>query len=103
MLLFTSVWNLRIQNSLNLFLRLLKVSFFFRRYYIACQIANICKHFTAPASVHRDSKMFAKIGDLTSSISSEKNLPLSKDELIYRQKFPKLNSRQVYCSQLYGN
>ena len=55
-----------------------KVSIF-RRYYVACQIANICKHFTAPEhfSVHRDSKMFAKIGDLTSSmISSEKNLLL---------------------------
>ena len=38
--------------------------------------------FTAPEhfSVHRDSKMFAKIGDLTSSIiSSEKNLPLITD------------------------
>ena len=38
-----------------------------------------CKHFTALEhfSVHRDSKMFAKIGDLTSSIISfEKNLPL---------------------------
>ena len=37
------------------------------------------KHFTAPEhfSVHRHSKMFAKIGNLTSSIiSSEKNLPL---------------------------
>ena len=29
-----------------------------------CQIANICKHFTAPEhfSVHRDSKMLVKIG-----------------------------------------
>ena len=54
-----------------------KGKFFFRRYYVACQIANICKHFTAHEhfSVHRNSKMFAKIGDLTSSIiSSEKKL-----------------------------
>ena len=59
--------------------QIVKGNFFFRRYYVACQITNICKHFTAPEhfSVHRDSKMFAKIGDLTSSIiSSEKNLPL---------------------------
>jgi len=28
-----------------------KVSFFFRRYYAACQIANFCKHFTVPKYV----------------------------------------------------
>ena len=59
-----------------------KGKFFFRRYYGACQLAINCKHFTAPEhfSVHRNSKMFAKIGDLTSTvISSEKNLPLQTD------------------------
>ena len=39
--------------------QIVKGNFFFRRYYVACQITNICKHFTAPEhfSVHRDSKM----------------------------------------------
>ena len=48
-------------------------------YYVAHQISSFCKHFTVSEhfSVHRDSKMFAKIGDLTRNIlSSEKNLPL---------------------------
>ena len=73
-------WQEQIPNPSKFQQRTSKNNFFFRRYYVTCQIANICKHFNAPEhfSVHRDSKMIAKIG----MISSEKNLTLHKDEIL---------------------